>query len=403
MAILFLCPKLYCLQRVSVSVLSASAVYLGGASTSAMAADIDWTADVLSRLQYQDNITLSEANPIADSSAQLWLNSKLWRKTATQNSELSLVFKDDHYAEHNEFEQDMRSLSLAHVISQELGSYALKADVNRSTSLGNGFEAGEFVRRNLTLNTRTLNASAHRALNESITASFTAVATQVRYQHVFNSDSQDYNDKQYVAAFSYQDTQTANWQVSLYRDLLEQLQSGLEVDTTGVTLQRSYKWNDVWSLTGKLGRRKTEFAGRTFFGGQFTQENYGRVSALDMKRAGELSSWGIGASEDLSPRVNGVIDETQRLGIWWETKISLLSTLKINLSHVQRKPINTAFFSDDATDYNTLSAGWQQAISEKLSADIQLRWIERAITSGANSDEADSGMAALGLRWQMHP
>ncbi|HMW48020.1 MAG TPA: hypothetical protein PK011_06605 [Marinagarivorans sp.] len=358
---------------------------------------------MLSRLQYQDNVTLSEANPIADTSAQLSLNSRLWRKTQTQESELSIAIKDDNYAEHSEFEQDRRSLSLDHIIKQELGSYVFKGDIDRSTTLGNGFESGEFVRRNIAVNTRGFNASANRYVSEFISASISGGVTQARYQHVLNSDSQDYNDKQYSAAMSYQDADIANWQLSLYTDLLDQLQSKLTVDTTGIALQRNYKWSDLWSLSGKLGRRKTQFAGRTFFGGQFTQENYGRVSSLDIKRAGELNTWGIGASEDLSPRVNGVIDETQRLGIWWETKPSALATLKLNISHVQRKPINTAFFSDDATRYNTLSTGWQYAISETLSTDIQLRWVERAITSRANHDQAESGTASIGLRWQVHP
>ena len=69
-----------------------------------------------SRLQYQDNITLSEANPIADTAGQLWFNSQLWRKTQSQESQLSLALKDDQYAEHSEFEQDLRSLSLDQMI-----------------------------------------------------------------------------------------------------------------------------------------------------------------------------------------------------------------------------------------------------------------------------------------------
>lgn len=372
-------------------------------STPCTAADINWAADMQSRVQYQNNVTLSEANPIADTSAQMALNSRLWRKTQTQESELSLALKDDNYFEHNEFEQDLRSLSLDHIIKRELDSYSLQADINRSTTLGNGFESGEFVRRNVAVSSRAANASANRYLSEFISVSLSAGVTRVRYQHFLDSDNQDYNDQQYSAALRYQDSANADWQLALYADLLDQLQSGLMVDTTGATLQRSYKWNELWSLSGKIGRRKTQFTGRTFFGSQFTQENYARVSSLDIKRAGEVSRWGIGVSEDLSPRINGVVDETQRVGIWWETKPLERATLKLNISHVQRKPINTSFFSDDATRYDTLSAAWQYTLSESLSSDIQLRWVERAITSRANRDDANSGMASIGLRWQVHP
>ena len=47
---------------------------------------------------------------------QLWFNSQLWRKTQSQESQLSLALKDDQYAEHSEFEQDLRSLSLDQMI-----------------------------------------------------------------------------------------------------------------------------------------------------------------------------------------------------------------------------------------------------------------------------------------------
>ena len=65
--------------------------------------------------------------------------------------------------------------------------------------------------------------------------------------------------------------------MALYTDRLDQLQSRLAVDTTGATVQRSYKWNELWSLGGKMGRRKTQFAGRTWWGANFTQENYARA------------------------------------------------------------------------------------------------------------------------------
>lgn len=374
-----------------------------GLASSCFADDINWVADMLVRTQYQDNVTLSEISPLADTSAQLALNTKVWRKTETQESDLSLAVKDDNYLEYHEFEQDSRGLALSHLFKQEIASYSLKADINRSTTLANGFEAGEFVRRNMAVNARVLTASANRSINEFTSAGLTGSLNRVRYEHEFDSDSQDYNDSQYSAAVTYQDDETANWQVSIYTDMLDQLQNGLEVDTKGVTLQRNYKWNEIWSLSAKLGRRKTGFAGYYFWGERFSQEDFGRVSTLDIKRAGEVSSWGLGASEDLSPRVNGVIDETRRLGFWWETKPSVLSTVKLSISHVQRKPINVSFIRDDATRYNTLIASWQHAISETISTDMQLRWVEREITSSINRDSAHGGTVALGLRWQMHP
>jgi hypothetical protein len=380
-----------------------SGFILAGFAATCFADDINWTADMVVRTQHQDNVTLSGTNPLADTSVQLGINSRGWRKTPSQETELGLALKDDKYLEYTEFEQDARSLSLVHTIKQELGSYSIKADATRSTTLANGFESGDFVRRNAAVHTRAFSASGNRYLNEFISVSMTAGASRGRYQHIFDSDNQDYNNVQYSAAVIYQDDQTASWQLSVYVDSLDQLQNGFDVETTGATLQRSYKWNEIWSLTGKLGRRKTDFTGRTFLGGEFNQEDYGRVSALDIKRGGEISSWGLGASEDLSPRVNGVIDETQRLGIWWETKPSLLSVLKVSVSHVRREPINTSFISDDATRYNSVTTGWQYAINETLSTDIQLRWVERALKSSANSDSASGGSAALGLRWLMHP
>lgn len=367
------------------------------------AADINWAASMQSRLQYQDNITLSEANPIADTAGQLWFNSQLWRKTQSQESQLSLALKDDQYAEHSEFEQDLRSLSLDQMIKGELSRYALKAEVSRSTTLGNGYESGEFVRRNLAVNNRVLNASADHQLTEYLSASLSGGATYVRYHYMLNSNNQDYDDRTMSFSLRYQDTASADWQLALYTDRLDQLQSRLAVDTTGATVQRSYKWNELWSLSGKMGRRKTQFAGRTWWGANFTQENYARVSSVDIKRAGENNSWGFGLSEDLSPRINGVIDETQRLGSWWETKPYERAAVKLAISQVKRKPVNTSFFSDDATSYTTLSANLQYSISESLSSDIQLRWIERAITARANRDQAESSTASVGLRWQLYP
>ncbi len=368
-----------------------------------MAADINWSADMLSRLQYQDNVAQSAVNPVADTSMQIFLTSRVWRKTQTMESEMGLVLKEENNRRFNEFEQDMKSLSLSQLFRRERGQYSLQGAVNQSTTLGNGFESGEFVRRNLDVDTRTLNVGGSRQLSEVFSGSLSGGITNVRYEQVQAISNQDYDDEQLSASLRYQDSLSADWQLSTYVDVLDQLQSGLDVKTLGVTLLRSYKWNDIWSLSGKIGRRKTEFTGETFLGEQFTQVNYARVSTLDIKHAGERSNWGVGASEDLSPRVNGVIDATSRLSVWWDTRLSQYSVLKLNFSQVERKPIDTLFYQDDATRYKTFGVGYQLAISESLSTDMQLRWTERAITSSASRNHAESGMASIGLRWLVHP
>ena len=143
--------------------------------------------------------------------------------------------------------------------------------MSRSTTLGNGYESGEFVRRNLAVNNRVLNASADHQLTEYLSASLSGGATYVRYHYMLNSNNQDYDDRTMSFSLRYQDTASADWQLALYTDRLDQLQSRLAVDTTGATVQRSYKWNELWSLSGKMGRRKTQFAGRTWWGANFTQ------------------------------------------------------------------------------------------------------------------------------------
>jgi hypothetical protein len=367
------------------------------------AADVNYSADLASRLRHQKNVAISLDNPIDVDATEVSVNMRLWRKTEVRNSVITLNIKDDHYEDYSEFEQDFRTVSLEHRFKQELTQYSIHADINKSTTLGNSFESGEFVRRNVPVLTRSINGSAVRYFNEAISGSLESTVSDTRYKQSLDVNNQDYDDKQYVVSGRYQDSEVTDWQLSSYVDEMDQLQSGMQVVTTGFYVLRTYQWDEIWSLSGKYGRRKTHMEGTNFFGQHFEKNNFGRVASLDIKRKGQLGTLGVSASQDISPRANGIIDDSKRLGASWQTKTSERTNLNLNISRVNRKPLNTVFIAEDATQNDTYSASVGYAWSEDLSLDVSARWVTRTFQSAVNNPSADSGTVSAGLRWHLYP
>lgn len=365
------------------------------------AVEYTFSANVLARVSQQHNLALAVRDVIDEQTKELNAGVQASRATETQSTRLDVFVKEEFYQNHREFEQDARSITLLESLRQERNQFDAKVAVVRSTTLGNSYDTGELVRSNIPVTNRSLSGSATRSLSELFTGSVSGDWSQTRYGFVQGIDSQDYDRNQIGLSTSYKDAEQSSWKLSAYHDAFEQVDA-LQTATAGVTLNRSLSVGELWNFTGSLGRRKTQIETLDIVNNVYQQENYGRVVSLSIQRRVPRGEIGLGASQDLSPRTNGVVDDSKRIDLSWRNQFSQRLSVNINSSVIERKPLSVSLYSDHITTTNyNLTTNVRYLLSQSVSVDLFGRWTRRLIQENASARQASGNSVSLGLYWKM--
>lgn len=366
-----------------------------------LAADYNYSATLLTRVTQQHNLSMATKDAIDEQTLELNGGLQAIRSTEVHSTNLDLYIKDDRYKNYREYEQDLTSFSLAESYKQERNQFNAKVAISRSTTLGNSFETGELVRLNVPVIARSLNGGVTRLLSENLTASTSADWSETRYGNVLGVQSQDYDRDKFALSASYKDSEHSNWTLSSYQDSFAQI-DGRNITTLGGAVSRYQAFGETWTATASLGRRKTQVEGKNITGERFAQDNYGRVMTLAIQRRLELGAMGLNASQDLSARADGIIEDSKRLEFFWRTAISPRLDVNFKSAVIDRTPILVAFYTDRRTTSNyNVSGNMRYLIAPSVSFDVSGRWTRRLIEEPGSTTQAEGSAISIGLHWKM--
>jgi hypothetical protein len=170
----------------------------------------------------------------------------------------------------------------------------------------------------------------------------------------------------------------------------------------GGTASRYFSFWEIWNFTASLGRRRTQIEGRDFLGDRFSQDNYGRVSSLAIQRRLLSGALGLSASQDLSARTDGTIEDSKRIEVFWRTAVSHRLDANLKSILIERKPISVALYNNRrSTSNHNLAANLRYLLTPSVSFDVSGRWTRRQIEESGASTQASGNAISIGLYWKM--
>jgi hypothetical protein len=369
----------------------------------ACAQSVNWSADLLTKLAKHSNLLLATEEPLEIVSKEVEASMVATKSSPLSDTKFSLEIKRDSYSKEKALEQDENSLLLQHSSRGEKYTYSVSGNLSEATTLGYAEDTGEVIRFNIPVRSSYLSADYLKNFSESIALGVDVRQSFSRYKFGGAGLYQDTDNLRLDISSYYTLDDNDQWALVVYKDINDQVDNGLVVDTLGIQMQRNYSINDLWSIIAKYGKRDSLININNEFSSFRLGNTSGRVYSLSLTRKMESGSLGIDFGEDLSIRSTGSIDVSKRVNGWINYSLSERSSSKFVFSVIDRAPIEFSSDGADASRVLNISSNFRYLFSQHLSLNLDARWAERSFTALPGDIKTNGSSFSVGIFWQIEP
>lgn len=357
-------------------------------------------------LLYDDNVLLRQ-NKQSSFFTRVSPTLQLGRYQENSSISMDLGYRIERYASLSDLDREDPFVNFATNYATERSTYGLTASYAQNAQRDIAEEdTGDFS-SNATVTTRSIAPSYQYQLSER-----DFVYANLSYsERTYSSSGSNLGQ---INNFSDNETwsTTGGW----FRNLSERLTGGIalsyvtyeseseliqsDYDSYNVNLTSSYAITERWSVDGAVGYRYTK--SETQFGSLLkrTDSSTGTLFDVSLSYAGELDTFTADVSRSLQPSGEGIVNETDRLGLSWTRQYTERVSLSVSGSYQESTSVDQTSRTD--RKFYTFSPTLKWQVQEQLSLDFGYQYRKQTgniVGNSNNSDDVDSNMVFVTINY----
>jgi hypothetical protein len=363
------------------------------------ASDYDWKMELGLYSQYLDNQELKSDGGMTYAAQQAALSIEGHRFSEIRKSNLVIntIRTRNNDADAPESNRDF--IDIEHKELGEQNLIQLHGNYENTTTFAQALISGNRAAVNVDQTNWNLDEAWQYRWTEKLVVSLGAAQMRTTYDQENTFQSSDYKDQQVNSNAFYNFSESQSWGINVYEDKLVRDADNFVNKTHGIAISNHYNYSETFVAKMRVGYRLTQSLLNTQFV-SIDERNSGRSVNIDIKKTFERSQLGLSFIDDLTPKFNGVLDQTQTTEVSFGYRLSEYLALSSKLNFIQRTPLND-YYAEDKVHYSSAIAALGWTPYQQLTVEASYRHVNQVLPE--KNIDVDSDVVTLGVRWKIHP